>query len=444
MAACNQNVISRGSILRCKVAAAIVSKPVKSSQKSRLPTLSDRYAMLASKSSLPGSSFRMSTSRASSVVNHRCHQASMAVDASTTETAPVEGATVEAKPEIRKRVLSGVQPTGDLHLGNYLGAIRNWVDLQEQYDTYFCVVDLHAITVSHNPKDLLNATRTSAATYIASGIDPEKATIFVQSHVRAHTELTWLLNCNTPLGWLQRMIQFKEKAKKQGEEANVGLGLLGYPVLMASDILLYDADLVPVGEDQRQHLELTRDIAGRINDIYGGKKWKKMGGRGGRILKVPEPLIPPAGARVMSLVDGTSKMSKSAEAEGSRINLTDTPDVIARKIKRCKTDQFEGLEFGNPDRPEATNLLTIYQLMTGMTQEEVLAEVSAMRWGDFKPILTDACVAHLSPIQERYNECMADPAYLDSVLRSGADAANEQAERTLFKVKQAMGFMPPL
>ncbi|KAK3269282.1 Tryptophan--tRNA ligase, chloroplastic/mitochondrial [Cymbomonas tetramitiformis] len=239
------------------------------------------------------------------------------------------------------------------------------------------------------------------------------------------------------------MIQFKEKAKKQGEEANVGLGLLGYPVLMASDILLYDADLVPVGEDQRQHLELTRDIAGRINDIYGGKKWKKMGGRGGRILKVPEALIPPAGARVMSLVDGTSKMSKSAEAEGSRLNLTDTPDIIARKIKRCKTDQFEGLEFGNPDRPEATNLLTIYQLMTGMTQEEVLAEVSAMRWGDFKPILTDACVAHLSPIQERYNECMADPAYLDSVLRSGAEAANEQAERTLFKVKQAMGFMPP-
>lgn len=362
--------------------------------------------------------------------------------AAGTEAAPATEGSAEAKPERRKRILSGVQPTGDLHLGNYLGAIRNWVELQETYDTYFCVVDLHAITVEHDPKVLLESTRTSAATYLAAGIDPETSTIFVQSHVRAHAELTWLLNCTTPIGWLERMIQFKEKSKKAGE--NVNVGLLDYPVLMAADILLYQADLVPVGEDQLQHLELTRDIAKRVNDQYGGRKWKKMGGRKGNLMKVPEALIPPAGARVMSLVDGTAKMSKSAEAEGSRINLTDTPDVIAKKIKRCKTDGFDGLEFGNPERPEANNLLTIYQLMSGKTKEEVAAECASMRWGEFKPVLTDACIAHLEPIQTKFNQVMDDKAYLDSLLMKGADEANEAAEQTLYNVKQAMGFMPPL
>lgn len=346
------------------------------------------------------------------------------------------------KTERRLRVLSGVQPTGDLHLGNYLGAIRNWVDLQETYDTFFCVVDLHAITVAHEPAKLLESTRTSAATYIAAGIDPEKAKIFVQSHVTAHSELTWLLNCTTPIGWAEKMIQFKEKARKQGE--NVSVGLLDYPVLMAADILLYNADLVPVGDDQRQHLELTRDIAKRVNDIYGGRKWKKLGGRGGRVLKVPEALIPPQGARVMSLLDGTAKMSKSAEAEGSRINLNDTKDEIVKKIKRCKTDSFEGLEYDNPERPEANNLLSIYQLMSGKTKEEVAAECASMRWGDFKPVLTDAVIAHLEPIQSRYNEALDDKAYLDAVLKEGAEAANETAQYTLNNVKQAMGFMPPL
>jgi len=325
-------------------------------------------------------------------------------------------------------------------LGNYLGAIRNWVELQEQYDTFFCVVDMHAITVEHNPKVLLESTRTSAATYLAAGVDPEKATIFVQSHVTAHAELTWLLNCTTPIGWLERMIQFKEKSKKAGE--NVNAGLLDYPVLMAADILLYQADLVPVGEDQLQHLELTRDIAKRVNDQYGGRKWQKMGGPKGRLLKVPEALIPPAGARIMSLLDGTSKMSKSAEAEGSRINLNDTPDQIMKKIKRCKTDAFDGLEFDNPDRPEANNLLAIYQLMSGKTKEEVAAECASMRWGDFKPILADATIAHLEPIQAKYNAVMEDTTYLDSLLQKGADEANEAAERTLDNVKQAMGFMP--
>ncbi|MDM7325588.1 MAG: tryptophan--tRNA ligase, partial [Thermosynechococcus sp. Uc] len=248
----------------------------------------------------------------------------------------------------KKRVLSGVQPTGSLHLGNYLGAIRNWVAGQSAYENYFCVVDLHAITVPHNPAELAANTYTVAALYLACGIDPTHATIFVQSHVSAHAELTWLLNCITPLNWLEDMIQFKEKAIKQGE--NVAVGLLDYPVLMAADILLYDADLVPVGEDQKQHLELTRDIAARVNHLFARNQPP--------ILKLPEPLIAKAGARVMSLTDGTKKMSKSDPSELSRINLLDPPDEIRRKIKRCKTDSIRGLTFDDPNRPEANNLLT--------------------------------------------------------------------------------------
>lgn len=343
--------------------------------------------------------------------------------------------------EQRKRVLSGVQPTGKLHLGNYLGAIKNWVGLQETYDTFFCVVDLHAITVPHDPVELRASTRSMAATYIAAGIDPSHSTIFVQSHVAAHAELQWLLNCVTPIGWLNRMIQFKEKSRKQGED--VRAGLLTYPVLMAADILLYQADLVPVGEDQKQHLELTRDIAERVNGLYGGKPWKKRGGRGGRVFRVPEPFIPPAGARVMSLQDGTAKMSKSAENDLSRINLTDSIDAIANKVKRCKTDAFEGLVFDDPQRPECNNLLTLYQLATGKTKADVAAEVQTMRWGDFKPKLADALVEHLRPIQTRYTELMSDTSYVDDVLTDGARVANETANRTLEGCKDAMGFLLP-
>lgn len=248
-----------------------------------------------------------------------------------------------------------------------MGAIRNWVNLQELYDTYFMVVDLHAITLPHDPADLLKSTRSSAALYMACGIDPSRANIFVQSHVSAHAELTWLLSCITPIGWLRKMIQFKEKSKKAGAE-EVGTGLLTYPVLMAADILLYQSDLVPVGEDQRQHLELARDLAERTNYLFGGKKAKKMGCKYTRLFKVPEAFIPPAGARVMSLQDGASKMSKSAESDLSRINLLDPPEVILNKFKRAKTDAFEGLEWDNPERPEAKNLLTIYQCVTGMSK----------------------------------------------------------------------------
>jgi tryptophanyl-tRNA synthetase len=332
----------------------------------------------------------------------------------------------------KQRILSGIQPTGNLHLGNYLGAIRNWVEIQDRYDNFFCMVDLHAITVPHDPKTLANDTYAIAALYLACGINLEHSTIFVQSHVSAHSELAWLLNCITPLNWLERMIQFKEKAIKQGE--NVSVGLLDYPVLMAADILLYDADRVPVGEDQKQHIELTRDIAIRINDKFGDRKTP--------VLKLPEPLIRKEGARVMSLTDGTRKMSKSDESEMSRINLLDSPDAIEKKIKRCKTDPIKGLTFDDPERPECNNLLTLYTLLSGKTKEEVAAECQDMGWGQFKPLLTDTTIAALQPIQDKYKEIVSEKGYLDSVLREGRQKAEAVANQTLSRVKNALGFLP--
>ncbi|XP_075640795.1 tryptophan--tRNA ligase, chloroplastic/mitochondrial isoform X1 [Castanea sativa] len=341
---------------------------------------------------------------------------------------------------VKKRIVSGVQPTGSIHLGNYLGAIKNWISLQNSYDTLFFIVDLHAITLPYDAQKLSKATRDTAAIYLACGVDTSKASVFVQSHVRAHVELMWLLSSATPIGWLNRMIQFKEKSRKAGDE-NVAVALLTYPVLMASDILLYQSDFVPVGEDQKQHLELTRELAERVNFLYGGRKWKKLGGRGGTIFKVPEPLIPPTGARVMSLTDGLSKMSKSAPSDQSRINLLDSKDIIANKIKRCKTDSFIGMEFDNPERPESNNLLSIYQLMSGKTKEEVAQECENMNWGTFKILLTDALIDHLQPIQVRYEEIMSDSAYLDRVLAEGATKAADIADATLNNVYQAMGFL---
>ena len=332
----------------------------------------------------------------------------------------------------KQRVLSGVQPTGNLHLGNYLGAIRNWVAGQSQYDNFFCVVDLHAITVPHNPATLAADTYAIAALYLACGIDLEHATIFIQSHIPAHSELTWLLNCITPLNWLEDMIQFKEKAIKQG--VNVGVGLLDYPVLMAADILLYDADKVPVGEDQKQHIELTRDIVDRFNHQFG---------KGKPVLKSPAALIQADGARVMSLTDGTKKMSKSDPSDMSRINLLDTPDVIQTKIKKCKTDPVKGLTFGDPERPECNNLLTLYLLMSGKTKEEVAAECAEMGWGQFKPLLTDTTIAHLKPIQDKYHAIMDDKGYLESVLKEGREKAGAIANQTLHRVKSALGYSLP-
>ncbi|KAJ4838712.1 Tryptophan--tRNA ligase, chloroplastic/mitochondrial [Turnera subulata] len=360
----------------------------------------------------------------------RCH--------CTTVSPPPQPASPETTPptSVKKRVVSGVQPTGSIHLGNYLGAIKNWISLQDKYEALFFIVDLHAITLPYDPQELLKATRDTAAIYLACGVDPSKASVFVQSHVRAHVELMWLLSAATPIGRLNRMIQFKEKSRKAGDE-NVGVALLTYPVLMASDILLYQSDFVPVGEDQKQHLELTRDVAGSVNSLYGGRKWKKLGGRGGAIFKVPEPLIPPTGARVMSLTDGLSKMSKSAPSDQSRINLLDPKDVIANKIKRCKTDSFPGMEFDNPERPECNNLLSVYQLISEKTKEEC----QDMNWGTFKSLLADALIDHLHPIQDRYEAIISDPTYLDEVLEEGATKAAEIADATVSNVKQAMGLL---
>jgi len=332
------------------------------------------------------------------------------------------------------RVLSGVQPTGALHLGNWLGAIRNWVDLQETHDTFVCVVDLHAITVPHDPSRLAEDTRSTAALYLACGMNPKRCSVFVQSQVTAHSELCWLLNCVTPLNWLERMIQFKEKAVKQGD--NVSVGLLDYPVLMAADILLYDADLVPVGEDQKQHLELARDIAQqRINARFGDKETP--------VLKVPKPMILKEGARVMSLTDGRSKMSKSDPNEGSRITLLDPPELITKKIKRAKTDPERGLEFGNPDRPETDNLLGLYAILSDKGREQAAAECGEMGWGQFKPLLAEATVNALEPIQARYRELMQDPTELDQVLSTGREKAETVANATLERVRDALGFARP-
>lgn len=329
----------------------------------------------------------------------------------------------------KKRVLSGIQPTGNLHLGNYLGSIRNWVAHQHLYENYFCVVDLHAITAPHDPQTLAANSYTIAALYLACGIKIEDASIFIQSHIPAHTELTWLLNCLTPLNWLEDMIQFKEKAIKQGE--NVNVGLLDYPVLMAADILLYQADLVPVGEDQKQHLELTRDIAARFNHQFTKKK---------PVLKQPQALIQADGARVMSLTDGTKKMSKSDPSDLSRINVLDPPDLIQKKIKKCKTDLERGLSFDAIDRPECRNLLTLYMLMSGKPKAEVAIECQDLGWGQFKPLLTEATIEHLRPIQAQYHEVMADRTYLESILRDGRERAEILANRTLADVKNALGF----
>ena len=279
------------------------------------------------------------------------------------------------------------------------------------------------------------------------GIDPAKSKIFVQSHVPAHSELAWLLNCITPMNWLERMIQFKDKAKKQGE--SVGVGLFTYPALMAADILLYQSTKVPVGEDQRQHLELTRDIVRRFHDLFcKGNQFKKrckaVGIPSRPVFVEPDAIILKEGARIMSLTDGTNKMSKSDQNDASRINVLDPPEVIRSKIKKCKTDAFGGIEWDNPDRPEASNLLNIYAaVQPDRTKEDIVEEVQGLSWGEFKPKLAEAIVDHLEPIQKRYYEVREDTERLDRILKEGADAANEIASKTLFATKVSMGFVTP-
>ena len=327
-----------------------------------------------------------------------------------------------------KRVFSGVQPTGNLHLGNYLGAIKNWVAMQREYDCLYCIVDLHAITMPQEPEELTGNTREVTAGLLAAGLDPKTCIIFNQSRVAAHAELAWILNCFTPLGWLNRMTQFKEKAGKKRDSAL--LGLYAYPVLMAADILLYHATAVPVGEDQKQHLELSRDIAGAFNRAYGVE-----------FFPLPEPMIFGAATRVMSLRDGRSKMSKSDGSDYARINLTDDADTLALKIKRAKTDSEPGLAFDPERRPEAANLLSIYAALAGEPVERVIAEHTGTGFAAFKGKLADLAIETLGPIAQRMRELQADPAYIDGVLADGAERARNIADTNLAEVRRIMGLL---
>ena len=327
----------------------------------------------------------------------------------------------------KKRVLSGIQPTGSLHLGNYLGAIKHWVQGQDVKENYICIVDLHAITVYQDPGELRRNTRRLAALLIACGIDPDRSTLFVQSHVRAHAEACWLLTCVTPLGWLQRMTQFKDKSLKQ---ETIQAGLLTYPVLQAVDILLYDPDEVPVGEDQKQHVELTRDIAQRFNTLYG------------ETFKLPEPVIPKVAARVMGLDDPTAKMSKSSTNAGHAVLLDDEDEQIIKAFRRSVTDSGREIVFSDdPKKAGVNNLLGIYRAVTGKSCEAVLADFAAARgYGDFKMRVAEVVIEELAPIRSRYRELIEDPAELDRLMADGAQRAAEQAEAKLARIKERMGF----
>lgn len=329
--------------------------------------------------------------------------------------------------EQKKTIFSGIQPSGDLTLGNYLGAVKNWAALQDEYQCYYCVVDLHAITVRQDPAALRKRTLDVMSILIASGIDPEANVLYMQSHVSAHAELAWLLNCFTYMGELSRMTQFKEKSAKAGD--NINAGLFTYPVLMAADILLYQADLVPVGVDQKQHLELTRDIAIRFNNIYGD------------VFTVPEPYIPKAGAKIMSLQEPEKKMSKSDENTNAFIALLDPPDVIARKLKRAVTDSDGEIRFAE-EKPGVSNLLTIYSAITGKAIPECEKEFAGQGYGALKQGVTEAVIAELEPLQKRYHEVRGDKAFLEKIMTENAEKAAYAARKTLSKVQRRIGLAP--
>ena len=328
------------------------------------------------------------------------------------------------------RIFSGVQPTGNLHLGNYLGAIKNFVDLQNDYDCIYCVVDLHAITVWQDPKVLASNTREVTAAFLAAGIDPTRSIIFNQSQVAAHSQLAWIFNCVARLGWLNRMTQFKEKAGKHRENASVGL--YAYPTLMAADILAYNATHVPVGEDQKQHLELTRDIAKKFNNDFNVE-----------LFSLVEPLIMGEATRVMSLRDGSKKMSKSDPSDQSRITFTDNADQISRKIRRAKTDPepLPSEVIGLEGRPEAANLVGIYAALSGRTSAEVLAELGGQGFGDFKRGLADLAIEKLRPISDDMRRLMEDPTHIDAILSDGAERARDVAEPILAEIKKVVGLI---
>ena len=329
----------------------------------------------------------------------------------------------------KKVMLSGIQPSGDLTLGSYLGAIKNWKERAEEFDCYYFMADLHSITVRQVPADLRRRTMEQLAQYIACGLDPEKNTLFIQSHVPQHTQLGWVLDCYTMFGELSRMTQFKDKSKKNAE--NINAGLFTYPALMAADILLYQPDFVPVGDDQKQHVELCRDVAERFNGVYGD------------VFKIPEPYIPKVGARIMSLTTPTSKMSKSDHDQNGCVYLMERPEDIARKFKKAVTDSDTErcVRFAPEEKPGVANLMSIYSACTGKTFEEIEKEFDGQGYGAFKPAVGDAVVETLRPIREEAQRLMKDKAYLESVYRAGAEKASYIAEKTLRKVYKKVGFV---
>jgi len=327
----------------------------------------------------------------------------------------------------KKVVFSGVQPSGVLTIGNYLGAIRNFADFSDTYHCYYCVVDEHAITVRQVPADLRKRTYETLALYMACGLDPEKNTLFVQSHVSAHAELGWIIDCYTMFGELSRMTQFKDKSAKNAD--NVNAGLFTYPSLMVADILLYQTDMVPVGQDQKQHLELTRDVAARFNAVYGDT------------FVIPEPYIPKTTAKIMSLAEPTKKMSKSDENENATVRILDPRDVIIRKFKRAVTDSGSEVRFDEAEKPGVSNLISIYGAFTGKTIEETEREFEGKGYGDFKLAVGEACADALAPVQAEFARLAADKAYLEDVMAKGAEAAARDAARTMSKVRRKLGFI---
>ena len=329
----------------------------------------------------------------------------------------------------KKRMLSGIKPSGDLTLGSYLGAIKNWSSRSEEYDCFYFMADLHAITVRQNPADLRRRTLEQLAQYIACGLDPEKNTLFIQSHVRQHAELGWVLNCYAMFGELSRMTQFKDKSAKNAD--NINGGLFTYPSLMAADILLYQPDYVPVGEDQKQHVELCHTIARRFNGVYGD------------VFKLPEPFVPKVGARIMSLTNPTAKMSKSENEDTGRVLVMDTPETIMRQFKRAITDSDTEncVRFDRENKPSVSNLMAIYSACTGKSYQEIEQEFAGCGYGKFKPAVGEAVVETLRPIREEASRIMKDKAYLEQVYRDGAEKAGYVAEKTLRKVYKKVGFV---
>lgn len=334
---------------------------------------------------------------------------------------------MENNTESKKVIFSGIQPSGQLTLGNYLGAIKNWVKLQDEFDCYFCVVDLHAITVKQEPKDLRQRTLEVLAIYIASGIVPEKNTLFIQSHVPAHSEAAWLLTCNTYMGELGRMTQYKDKSQKYGD--SIGAGLFTYPVLMAADILLYNADLVPVGQDQKQHLELARDIANRFNNAYSPT------------FKIPDPYIPKIGAKVMSLQEPTKKMSKSDDNPNSYILIMDPPEVIRKKISRAVTDSLGVINYTD-EQPGVKNLLDILIAIKGTTAEKLVEYYKDKGYADLKKDVADTIVSELEPVQNKVHEILKDKKVLEEIYKLGAEKASYVSMKTLRKMQKKIGFIP--